>query len=168
MKLVDGCPGCLATLALGSSELDADEALGGVLLASAIFDRPDARFLLPSFLFRLLFFPGAIFSPLESLLLEYDRENGKGGGAGEQNGPRCSVVVMALVAPIIFLFPVMSSSGVHVAVLEYSAIGSFGRLGSSLSISGGVPPSQPLFPALFDIPFERGADHDEGEVDAID
>lgn len=160
-----GCPGCLATLALGFSELDADEALGGVLV-SAIFDRLDVRFLLPPFLFRLLFFPGAVFSPLESLLLEYDRENGKGGGAGEQNGPRCSVVVIAFVAPIIFSLLVMSSSGVHAAVLEYSAIGSFGRLGSSLSISGGVPPSHPLFPALFAIPFERGAN--EGEVDAID
>lgn len=165
---MDGCPGCLAALALGSfSELDADEALGGVLVP-AIFDRLDVRFLLPPFLFRLLFFRGAVFSPLESLLLEYDRENGKGGGAGEQNGPRCSVVVIhvAMVAPIILSLPVMSSSGVHVAVLEYSVMGSFGRLGSSLSISGGVPPSQPLFPALFAIPFERVAEEGD-EVDAI-
>jgi hypothetical protein len=112
----------------GSSELDAEDALGGVL-ASAIFARLDARFLLfPPFL-RLPFLPGALFSPLESLLLEYDRENGKGGGAGEQNGPRCSavVVVAAAAAPIIVSLPI-SSTGVQAAVLEYSAIGSFGRL----------------------------------------
>ena len=85
-----------------ASELDADDALGGVL-ASAIFARLDVRLLLLPFP-RLYFLPDDFFSPLDSLLLEYDRENGKGGGAGEQKGPRCSTVA-TVATPVIIVSP---------------------------------------------------------------
>ena len=167
---MDGCPGCLAMVA---SELDADDALGGVL-ASAIFARLDVRLLLLPFP-RLYFLPDDFFSPLDSLLLEYDRENGKGGGAGEQKGPPCSTVATVATPVIIVSPPVVRSPGVSVAP-EYSAMASFGKLGSNFSISGGVPPSLPQPPNPSAIPPEpagaspprddRGAG-EEAEDDAI-